>query len=171
MQLTYIDETDRSYGLSGMAISLAVLDNGEKIMEINLDGDDPINFSHEFFFTGNPRCSAKVVWNELTNNFNLSMAMALGNILSRRIASEHVSFAEEEQKTLREIAINEGRDICGLETDEVETLWEKDLHFLSRVFGHPQIQRLTKEMAQEIRRKRTLSRQEINEILSVINRW
>lgn len=172
LKLTYIDESDRCFGLSGMAISMALLDDGNKIADIDIDRiDNPIAFSHEFFFSGNPRCSAKIVWDEMAHNFNLSVAMALGNVLSRKLVSEKDFFHEEEEKALHDLAVTEGLEICGLEADEVEMLWEKDFNYLTRVFRHPTVIQLTRDMAEEIRRRRTLSRHEINEILSALNGW
>lgn len=170
--VTYIDEQDRSYGLTGMAISLAVLDNGEKISDIDIDRiPESINFSHEFFFTGNPRCSAKAVWNELTQNFHLSLAMAMGNLLSRKMVNSDANVKKEEEDYLKSIAIEEGHELCGLEADEVDRLWHKDFDYLSQVFRHPAIRSVVNEMASEMRRRRVLTRQEITELLSALNSW
>lgn len=169
--IRYIDDKDRSYGLTGMAISMAVFNNGEKIMDINIDrSPEPINFSHDFFFSGNPRCSAKVVWDEMAENFHLAMAMAMGNLLSRKMLGTEILDADDE-KDLKALVAEEGMESIGLEMDEIERLWRKDFDYLKQVFQHPAIKRVADEMAAEIQRRRVLSRQEINEILSALNRW
>ena len=171
-KITYQDECDRSYGLTGMAISLAVFNNGEKIMDIDIDrSPEPIGLAHDFFFSGNPRCSAKMVWDEMAENFHLALAMAIGNLLSRKLVHNLDVFNEDDERELKAIAINEGAESCGLERDEVNLIWEKDLNYLRKVFQHPSIQRVVQDMASEIQKRRIISRQEINEILSVLNRW
>ena len=169
--LIYIDETDRSYGLSGMAVTLAALNSEEKILEINIDrSPDPIDFVPDFYFFGNPRFSAKHVWDELAQNFQLSLAMALGNLLSRRQVGADAALTDLEIQTLREIAEDEGAEICGLEADEFEEIWDKDLRYVQRIFSIPSVRRLTRALAEELRQRRSLSRHEFLELLARYNR-
>lgn len=169
--IIYKDETDRCYGLTGMAVSMAVFNSEDQILEINIDSaPESIFFSPEFYFSGNPRCSAKVVWGELANHYRLALAMAMGNLLSRRVVLQSGGLSEAEEGGLRDLAIEEGSNVVGLESDEVERLWTKDYEYLKKVFRHPGVQRATKEIALEIQKRRIISRQELLELLSVLNR-
>ena len=166
--IRYINEHDRSMGLSGMAITLAVYDNEGLIMDIDLDRtSEPIALSHEFYFSGNPRFSAKSVWGDMARRFHLAMAMAMGNMLSRSMQRREI-FGEDDRKALKELICNEGAETCGLEPDEIEVLWNKDYNYLRQVFRHPTIQQMARTMAHEIEERRVLSRHEILELLDGI---
>lgn len=167
----YIDERDRSYGLSGMAISLAVLNNAEMIVEINLDrSPDPIDFAHDFYFSGNPRCSAKMVWEDLTHTFHLSTAMALGNLMARKMIAQNNSLNPGDEQTLHAAVEKEGSEVCGLEADEIDKIWEKDYRLLSKVFRHPAVRHTADELSRLMLERRVLGRAELADILSYIIR-
>ena len=169
-KVVYIDEQDRSYGLSGMAISLAVLNNEEIIMGIDMDRiPESIDFTHEFFFSGNPRCSAKMVWGDLTRNFHLSMVMTLGNLLSRRVVSQNIALTPQEEWDLHELMVTEGAETCGLEPDEIDELWDKDYSYLKKVFSHPSVQKITRQIAEELMTRRVLSRYELADLLALFH--
>ena len=54
--LKYKDETDRSYGATGMAIGLLIFDGEDMLDSINIDGDpnDMVVMSPDFYFAGTP---------------------------------------------------------------------------------------------------------------------
>lgn len=167
----YIDESDRSYGISGMAISLAVLDNGEKITGIDMDRmTDPLDLAHEFFFSGNPRFSARVVWREMARNFDLMVAMTIGNLLSRRVVRQGTALTPAEESDLRNLVIEEGAEALGLEADEVMQIWSKDYGYLKKVFAHPAIKDVTRQLASELVSRRALTGRELMELISALQR-
>lgn len=168
--IVYVDENDRCYGLSGMAVALSLYNNEEKIVEIDIDRHpDPIDFTPDFYFSGNPRYSAKVVWSDMAHNFHLALAMALGNLFSRRMIISDRTLNDSEEKYLQTIARQEGYEACGLEPDEIEAIWNKDYVYIRRVFAHPAVKKITSELAEELKSKRVLSRQELVEFLMKIN--
>ena len=85
MKLQYIDENDKCYGITGMAIGVTIFDADEIVSAISLDSEsgESIEFSPEYYFNGNPRLSAKVSWNHILKHFEVSMGMLLGNVLCR----------------------------------------------------------------------------------------
>lgn len=165
-KFTYSDETDRSYGLTGMAVTMAVWSDGDNILEINLDrNDEPVTFIPEFYFSGSPRCSAKDVWALMAKHFQLAIGMAQGNLLCRRLVNQNTMPGEDETRALLELAEQEGLDTCGLEKDEVDALWNKSYRTLVRVFGHDGVGRIASNFASELRSRRQLSRNEMAELL------
>lgn len=167
--LIYLDERDRSFGLSGMAISLAVLNHAELIQEINIDRNpESIEFAHDFYFSGNPRCSAKMVWEDLTRHFHLSIAMALGNIMARRMIALNNRLTVADEDTLHEAARREGLESCGLEQDEIDSIWDNDYKLLSQVFSHPAVRRTAIELSQLMIERRVVGRSELADLLSYI---
>ena len=65
-KLAYADEKDKTYGITGMAITLVALDGEEYLAAIDLDAEagEHLRMSHDFGFKGNPRMSAKIVWEQ-----------------------------------------------------------------------------------------------------------
>lgn len=165
--IVYIDESDRSYGISGMAISLALLDKEETIMGIDFDrAMDPLDLAHEFYFSGNPRCSARIAWNEMVRHFDLMVAMTIGNILSRRVVSQGTNMSADEESDLRNLVIEEGSEALGLDADETMRIWSKEYDYLKRVFAHPTVRKIAGDLAAEIRQRRIMSRRELLDLLA-----
>lgn len=167
----YSDEKDRSYGLTGMAVTMAVWSDNDNILEIDLDrADEPVAFTPDFYFSGNPSCSAKDVWEMMAKHFQLAMGMAQGNLLCRRLVAQHVMPAEDEADALRSAAEQEGLEVCGLEKDEVDALWGKSYRSLVRVFGHGGVGTVADRFASELQSRRRLDRAEIAELLAELGR-
>lgn len=165
-RFTYNDETDRSYGLTGMAVTMAVWSDNDEILDIDIDRtDEPVAFTPGFYFSGNPSCSAKDVWEMMTRHFQLAMGMAQGNLLCRRLVGQNVMPADDEADALRNAAEEEGLEVCGLEKDEVDALWNKSYRSLVRVFGHSGVGSIAGHFASELRSRRRLERSEIAELL------
>lgn len=168
--LVYVSEDDKCYGLSGMAVALSFYNNEEKILEINIDRNpDPICFTPDFYFSGNPRYSAKAVWDGMAQSFHLAVAMALGNIFSRRLIESEKGISRNEEKSLRDLAVREGYEVCGFEPDEIDAIWDKDYAYMRRIFMHPVVRSATRELAEELKKRRVLSRHELLEFLMKIN--
>lgn len=171
--IKYSDNKDKSYGLSGAAIGLYVLD-GETYMgeiSINPDQSEPIELTPDFYFAGNPRISAKSVWNMMLENYHLTQAMAISNLLCRRIVNDRQEdIPQEEQKLLRESVYEEGESSLNLEKDEMERLFNKDYTYLRRIFTHPGVQNVASMLADAIEHRDRLHREEALEILSLLRR-
>lgn len=167
----YTDENDRVYGLTGMAVTMAVWSDNDNILEINIDRtDEPVSFTPGFYFSRNQNCSAKEVWEMMMKHFQLAMGMAQGNLLCRRLVGQHVMPGEDETEALRLAAVQEGLETCGLERDEVEALWNKSYRTLVRVFGHNGVGSIAENFASELLMRRRLECSEIGELLNDLGR-
>ncbi len=84
--LRYTDERDKSYGIAGMAITLVACDGEHLLAEIHLDAEpgECMVMTHDFGFKGNPRMSAKIVWEQTLKDLRITTSMALGNLACRR---------------------------------------------------------------------------------------
>ena len=84
--LRYTDERDKTYGLAGMAITLVAIDGEKYLCEINLDADagEGIVMTHDYGFKGNPRMSARIIWEQTLAELRMTTSMTLGNIACRR---------------------------------------------------------------------------------------
>ncbi|MEZ3532572.1 MAG: hypothetical protein K1V90_05825 [Muribaculaceae bacterium] len=169
LTLAYLNEDDRAYGLAGMMISLASLRAIDRVAEVSLDSEGPmVEFSHEYYFPGSPSISPKSTWDNLVQNFHITTAMVISNVMARSV----VRLKEEAPKdVLNEIyseVEREGKETCSLEDDEIENLFQNALMRSQRLFHNPHLHSAIDEFAHIISRKRTLSGREIRDELHLL---
>lgn len=170
-RLRYKNEDDKCYGATGMAIAVVVFDGEEYLSSINLDAapDRVMEFTDDFYFSGNPGFSAKNAWNQILKNFNLAMALSLGNVLCRRIVYESKPVEKELTESLRQLMNDVGSDSCSLEKDETCHLFDKNLNYLTRIFSHYGVQNVAREFADELKKHRMMTRMEVLEHLRALS--
>ncbi len=170
MKLQYIDDEDKCYGVTGMAIGITVCDADGLITAISLDApeEDTVEFSPEYYFNGNPRLSAKVSWNHILNHFNVSMNMLISNVLCRSYVHRSEQLSDDIRTSLLKLLDEEGRESCMLESDEIERMFNKNLNYMHRVFSHTGVKNLAREFAEELRVSRRMTRGEILEKLAAL---
>ncbi len=169
LTLTYLNEDDKAYGLAGMVISLASLRAIDRVAEVSLDARGPmVEFSHEFYFQGSPSISPKATWDNLVQNFHITTAMVLSNIMARSVVRMKEEAPEDLLKEIYTEVEKEGRDTCALEDDEIENLYNNALTKMKRLFHNPRLHPAIDEFAHVISRKRNLSGREIRDELHLL---
>lgn len=169
LTLSYTNEDDRAYGLAGMALSLASLNAIDRIVELSLDSDGPmVEFSSEYYFPGSPAISPKSTWENLMRNFHITAAMVISNVMSRSLVRLHEDIPDTLLKEIYEEILNEGCETCGLEEDEVKSLYDKTFARQIRIFGNPRLRPAVEELAHIISRKRRLSGMELRDELAFL---
>lgn len=169
MTLAYLNEDDRAYGLAGMAISLAAYNAMDRVAEVTLDTDGPmVTFSNEYYFSGSPSVSPKATWHNLIQNFRLTSAMAIANLLSRSIVRMKAGMPDEALLELHKAILAEGVETCSLEEDEVDEMYGSTLAYSRRIFGNPRLHPAIEEFARILARRRTLSGREITDELHLL---
>lgn len=135
-KLKYADEEDKSYGITGMAISMMVWDSEHLLSEISIDGpaDDSIRFTPEFFLTDNPRLSAKIAWTRRLKHFQLSAGMLISNVMCRSYMHRHKEMSDDMKSVLHSLIKEEGHDMCSLDDDEIDAIFDKSFSYLDRIF-------------------------------------
>ena len=167
--LKYTDETDKCLGLAGMAISLVACDGEEYLAAVSLDPEeDSFSMAEEFYFSGNPRFSAKIAWNEMLKQFQITTGMMLANVLCRAFAAGH-SPAREAIDAVHEIIISEGTDRCELDNDEIDSLFNKNYAYYNRLFSHPTVNVIARDFAAALQRQRRMTSGEVLEALRRLN--
>lgn len=165
-KLKYQNEDDRCYGLAGMAISLAALDALDRVVSVSVDAEGPmVSFDYSYYFSGSPAVSPKATWNNIVENYQLTSAMAISNVLSRYMVKEKKEFRQDYMDRLYEEIAFEGRETCALEDDEIRSLFDKTLSYSRRIFNNRRLYPMIDEFARVIARKRVLTGKEIQEIL------
>lgn len=167
--LAYLNEDDRAYGLAGMAISLAALDAIDRIADVSLDADGPmVSFSHEYYFCGSPSISPKATWNNLVNNFYITSAMVVSNVMARSLVRLGHEVPEPMLEEIRNEIIAEGIDTCSLEEDEVERLYARSMAGMRRIFANRRLYPAIEQFARTLSRRRRLSGMEIYDELRAL---
>lgn len=161
--LKYTDENDKCYGVTGMAIGIVALDSEELLDSLSLDADsgESVKFTSEYYFSGNPRMSAKIAWNEILRHFQLSTAMMISNLMCRHYVCRHTVITDDLRKAMLEIASAEGRDTCSLDDDEINDMFVKSYNYLHRLFNHNGVQAVAVDFARKLSARRTLTRAEV----------
>lgn len=167
--LQYSNEDDRAYGLAGMAISVASLDALDRITEVFLDAEGPmINFSNAYYFSAAPSVSPKVVWENLISNFQLTTSLVLGNVMARSLVRLGEEAGEDVFESLRALVREEGRDVCSLDEEEADLIFDKMMRHSRRLFHNPRLHPAVKQLAGVISRRRRLSVLDLAEELELL---
>lgn len=140
--LRYSDERDKTYGIAGMAITIVALDGEKYLSGISLDAEpgEHIAMSYDYGMRGNPRISAKIIWEQAVNDLRLSTSMVLGNIACRRYVLGHRPLGSADTEAIRLAVRSEAGTHCELDNDEADRLFDGCLSYVLRIFRHPGIQ-------------------------------
>lgn len=166
--LKYKDETDKSLGIAGMAVSLIACDAEGFIACVSMEPDEEsIELTEDYFFHSNPRFSAKIAWTESLRHFQHLSGMIISNVLCRNYAAGH----SPEAAMLAEMRriINEEADAISLGEDEKESLYSKHYNYYNRLFSHPTVITVARDFATTLRMHRTMSGQEVLDNLRALS--
>lgn len=166
--LKYTDESDKCYGITGMAIGLVIWNAEDMMAAVNLDAEpaDMIEFVPEYYFCGNPRISAKNSWNHVLQHYQASMGMLIGNVMCRSYVLRGTHPSKEARAKLLICLDQEGRSACALESDEIERVFDRSFSYLEKVFNHPGVHSIANDFANLLREQRRMSRSDVMECLS-----
>lgn len=169
--LSYRNDKDRCYGATGMAIGIVVFDGEEYVTRISVDtpADRMVEYEESFYFSRNPRLSAKDQWHQMLQSFNLSVVAMLSNLLCRTLVLDNMPVSFEVKQLLRDTVAEEGRESCSLDPDEVDRIFNKNYDYLMRIFNHRGVQSVAHDFAATLAQERTLTRLEILEHLKALS--
>ena len=169
--MKYRNEEDKCYGVAGMAIGLSIFDAEDLLSEVDIDADgtDCVRFAPDFYYTGSPRVPASKSWHHIYAHYQVSMGLAIANALCRKMVLDHGVLDRKRRDELLDAAVADGLNLCQLDRDEVEPMFDKSYSYLMRVFGNRDIQRVINDFAGELQQRRTLTRTEVAELLQELN--
>ncbi len=169
LTLAYMNEDDRAYGLAGMAISLAAYNAMDRVAEVSLDAEGPmVTFSNEYYFVGSPSISPKSTWQNLIQNYRLTSAMAIANLMARSMVRMKTEVPSALLEELHKEILAEGEETCALEADEIEDMYGNTMMHSRRIFANPRLHPAIDEFARILSRRRTLSGREIIDELHLL---
>lgn len=167
-KLRYSDERDKTYGITGMTITLVALDGEDYLSEIHLDSEpgESMVMSHDFGLRGNPRMSAKIVWEQTLKELRMTTSMALGNLACRRYVLAHTGMTPAETAGIRDAVVEEGREFCALDEDECRNLFDSCFNYVDRIFRQAAIAGVADSFAGELSKRRSMTASEAIELLA-----
>ena len=161
MNLKYVDDKDKSYGLAGIAVSLFIYESDEFISSLSLDSEDEICFVPEFYVAANTDFSPKSVWAYRLKQYEMFIAMTCGNYLCRQLVLNKKSVDPFAKAELRKIIVEEGKNVCCLGDDEIDGIFNKGYFNMQKVFSHPGVQTVVNNFADKLENQRELSHDDI----------
>lgn len=166
--LGYSNENDKAYGIAGMTVTLVALDGEEYLAGISLDAPagETMLMSTAYGLKGNPRMSAKILWDQAVRELRLTTSMALGNLVCRRYLVDGTRVKRAETDVLRSAVRTEALDHCELDSDEADNLFDNCLSYVDRLFRHAGVQQVTHSFADHVLERRTMTASEAFELLA-----
>ena len=170
--LKYADERDRAYGLGGMAACLVFLENEDFIESVSLDApaDCGLVLSPEFYYAPNQHLSAKSVWKENLNHFEVVAGLLVSNVLSRALVRHRIEMSRELADLLLSRLKEEGRELCALDDDEVKDIFYKTYNYFHRVFSNDEVARIMDGMVDKFVQERVLEKESILQLFRAFMR-
>lgn len=166
--LSYTDEADKAYGLTGSAITLVAADGENYLSGLDLDADpaEAISLVPGFGVKANPRMSAKIIWNQGVKELKVFSLMAIGNVACRVYVGHQRPLDSKEEELLHTVITDEACNHCQLDSDEAETLFRTNLEFVERLFNHMGVHNVARSFSSTLAKRRQLSGAEAIEILA-----
>ncbi|MDE6629704.1 MAG: hypothetical protein K2K36_10100 [Muribaculaceae bacterium] len=171
--LKYKDEKDRAFGLGGMVVCMNAMESEKYIDYVSLDGeaDHGMEFTPDFFQISNQRLSAKAVWNDRLNHFQLLTGLMVSNLLSRAMFRDREGISRELADLLLTHVAAEGKELCSLEDDEIKELYNKTFTYFHRLFSSPEVGEVVGRFVELIGQRRRMENEEILAVLRPLRRW
>ena len=165
--MKYRDDDDKCYGVAGMAVGLSIFDATELFNGITIDADglDCVQFTPEFYFAGNPRLNAKEAWQEIFSHYQISMGLIIADAMCRKMIHDHGVVDRKMRNSLLSAMCDEGKELCQLEKDEVETIFDRYYSHLMQVFSDHGMGDAIKQLATQLKEQRSFSRVEVIDLL------
>lgn len=166
--LTYSDDRDKAYGITGMAITLVALDAADFFDSIDLDAPsgEHIVMSHDYGMRGNPRMSAKIIWQQTMRELKLTASIALGNLTCRRYLLAHKGLSDKEITVIREALRHDADQHLDMDSDEADRLFDSCRQYADRLFRHQGVAGVAHSFADKLAERHQMSAAEAIEILA-----
>lgn len=168
--LKYVDDDDRLYGLTGMAVGIVIADGEELLASIDVDAPaaEMMQFTPQFYFAGNPRLSARLAWNHIVEHYRLSIGLLAANVMCRRYVLRDSALDKESVDLMRRYIADDGHDTCSLDDDEIDALFNEQLNNYHRIFLHEGVKQVVRDFAATLKTTRRMTASEVVENLRTL---
>jgi len=171
-QLKYSDERERTYGLAGMVLSLVVTEDTPPFDEVNLDAPlgEAIAIDSTPLMQYSEASDISRAFRRNLRGLQLGARMTFSNVLSRYTILRHSELGKEDYKSLYDVLHDYALDTCSLEDDEARQLIEQEYEYTGKIFRHPSVVSILTSLADNLGRRRRLSRHDIVDMVSRLTR-
>ena len=170
--LTYTDTTDRAFGLGGMAVAMVVWESDRYLQALDIDA--PADFGMalypEFFMIRSPKASPRETWNDAVEKFQLGTGLLISNLLCRALVRQNTEITPQMRQSLIRSLEEEGRETADLTPAEVEALFSKAYSYFHKLFSHPAVASLARNLCTTLETERRLGHERLMEILAPLQR-
>lgn len=161
--MKYRNLDDKCYGVTGMALGMVILNAEDMFTHITIEenGLKGIGFIEEFYYSGNPAVSPKSTWKLVVEHYKIALAAVLANVMCRKMVRERIELDTKTRNKLLKALIEEGKNHCQLEEDEITNLFNKTYNYLGNLFTDYQVRRVLTDFAKEIKLRKKMSQREV----------
>lgn len=170
-KLRYADESDRCYGLAGMALALLIDEDDDALFDsisIDMPVGEALALLPRFIHTGRPDVSARMAYASLLREQKMLCHLLLGNVMARYYANRCEAVPGEVKQYIQSILHDEATGNCQLGDDEAEAMFVNEYNYLYRVFNHAGVQQAARKFVDTLSERRTLSRHEVIELYRIV---
>lgn len=165
-KFAYADDTDKSYGIAGMVISLNISEAEDALDHLNLDGDEDGSFCLDPRYTLAPAGgSTAQAWHRMVDRYRLFISLVVSNIMCRHYVHRRLQLENYLIKDMRPLFTEEGHTFCALDDDEIDKIYRSVLSDMVRLYASPRIHDIARRYATALLSRRSLSHSEAFELL------
>lgn len=167
--MKYRNEEDKCYGVTGMAIGIAIWNGEDLLYKLDLDDEENgyISFTPDYYFSGNPALPPKESWKFTLKHYQMTMGMLIANMLCRAMHGSQTNYTKVKKAIYKTVA-EEGMRICQLEEDEIRRMFDETYAYLDQVFSNASVRSIADDFAKKLQANRTLGNYEAKELLGML---
>lgn len=164
--LKYKDDTDRTYGVVGMALAAFILDYEKYIDYISVErrGLDCVEFTPDFYVAPAENVSAKASWAHILEQYQVIASMLISNIMCRTMVRNHKELEMSHHDAMLDVLHDYAVD-CQLENDEAEQLFDKHFAYLNQAYHNSRMHAAAQRLVDELTSRHTLGHSDLCDIL------
>lgn len=164
--LKYKDDTDRSYGVAGMALAAFILDYEKYITSVSVErsGIDAVEFSPDFYMTACESISPKASWTHCIEQYQIISSMLISNVMCRSMVRNHMEVEMSHHDAMLDSLYDFAKE-CQLDTDEAEELFDKHYQYLNRAYHNSRVHVAAQRLVDELSSRHTLVHSDLCDIL------
>ena len=164
--LKYIDDTDRCYGVAGMALAAFILDYEKYIDSVSVErrGLDAVDFTPEFFMASSESISPKASWEHTLEQFQVVSSMLISNMMCRSMVRNHRELQQSHHDAMLEALTDFACD-CQLADEETRQIFDKHYMYLDRAYHNSRLHDAAQRLVDEFASRPTLYHSDLCEAL------
>lgn len=166
--LRYNDDRDKAYGIAGMVVALKAIDEYECLSYVDMDAEasESVVYAIEYGLRGNPRMSAKLVWQQIFKDLRVTGIATVGNLYSRRVLLGHRRPDRREYAALCDAFRQDAAEHLSLDEEEVQSVFDMCCNYVERIFSYASNCDATHSLASRLVSRRRLSASELSDVLA-----